>query len=132
MNVPMPKPSASLVPLNRTEVERFLPAPSLIVRALEDALRARPFVPYTELLDFYDAVLATLAISPPSAWYPHVVARLHTIACTECPHFQWQHKLHAEQTGWVWRTVTARHTADDTPLTDDPALGDDEEASESA
>lgn len=109
--------SAAPISANRTEVERFLPREPVIVDALHRALGQRRHVPASELANFYDDVLADLGVDPPDAWYPHVVARVHSIACTACPRFQWRHDKSSEDTGWVWSTTKRRASAD---TEDDP------------
>ena len=96
-NRPTPPISA-----NHTEVERVLPAQAVGVQALNTALEQAQFVTMAQFPDFYDGVLETLGVNPPEALYSHVVARLHTLACTTCSHFWYIESKDAAKRGWRW------------------------------
>lgn len=115
------RPAEPFRPLsaNRTEVDRALPPTPVVAAALNRALSTRRRVDQADLADFYDDVLADLAVDPSDTLYPHVVARLHTIACTHCPRFRWRHAKPPGSSGWVWTRPTTGAAAEEPEDEDD-------------
>lgn len=91
---------------NRTEVDQWLPGSRAVWAArLMDAVARYPL---DAAHDVYDRVLEEAGVVVSDVAYPHVMARLHTIACTECPRLQWNRR----RQGWEWRRGAARAAAD--------------------
>lgn len=91
-----------------------LPPERHLATAINQALAAQGRVHRSDLRDFYDGVLEALGVVVPDALYAQAVARLHTVACTACPHIRWvSHRRAPNQAGFVWVGALSGGSASD-------------------
>lgn len=117
-----PAQSPPVLSRNRTELETVLPRVAAIRTAIHTHWAQVGFVPAADLLDHFDQILEDLGVDVPDGWYPLIIARLHTILCTECPAIRYRSGT-ARAAGWQWtrRQPASGPTATDSAIDDDDA-----------